>query len=83
MRKKKTHDDDDNRVIAPMNVDGMPWYQRGVKKQNNDGGEIEPLTKKETFSVLFSAILAGLAIALVMVLAGYLFILFCIHIWFR
>ncbi len=25
-RKKKQYDDDDGRVIAPMNVDGMPWY---------------------------------------------------------
>ena len=25
-RKKKEYDDDDGRVISPMNVDGMPWY---------------------------------------------------------
>ena len=25
-RKKKQYDEDDGRVIAPMNVDGMPWY---------------------------------------------------------
>ena len=24
-RKQKRYDDDDGRVIAPMNVSGMPW----------------------------------------------------------
>ena len=27
-RPKKQYDDDDGRVIADMNVDGMPWYDR-------------------------------------------------------
>ena len=25
-RKTKKYDDDDGRTIAPMNIDGMPWY---------------------------------------------------------
>ena len=29
--KRKLHDDDDGRVIASMNVDGMPWYQRSER----------------------------------------------------
>ena len=74
MCKKKIYNDDDNRVIAPMNVEGMPWHQKGSKPQNSENKQIEPLTKKETFSVVMNAILAGLAIALIMGLAGFLFI---------
>ena len=25
-RNKRIYDDDDGRVISPMNVDGMPWH---------------------------------------------------------
>ena len=28
MSKKRFGDYDDGRVIAPMNIDGMPWYRR-------------------------------------------------------
>ena len=83
MFKKRKYDDDDGRVIAPMNVDGMPWYQKGVRQQNMDAEQIEPLTKNESLSITFHAILAGLSVALIMGLAGFLFILFCIHVWFR
>ena len=44
-RKKKQYDDDDGRVIAPMNVDGMPWYDNSRKfgkpagKTGGDGTE--------------------------------------------
>ena len=39
--KKKKEFEDDGRVIAPMNVDGMPWYDgrktsdRGKKSEND------------------------------------------------
>lgn len=36
-RKKKQYDDDDGRVIAPMNVDGMPWYDRHLKVDGETG----------------------------------------------
>ena len=28
-KRRKKYDDDDGRVIAKMNVDGMPWYTPG------------------------------------------------------
>ena len=42
-RKKKQYDDDDGRVIAPMNVDGMPWHDRRliVDKVSGDDGKKE------------------------------------------
>ena len=30
------YDDDDGRVIAPMNVDGMPWYDRKTAPTRNN-----------------------------------------------
>ena len=41
---KKIYDDDDGRVIAPMNVDGMPWYDKNKRSQPTGagGGAVEP-----------------------------------------
>ena len=37
-KRKKEKFEDDGRVIAPMNVDGMPWYDhRKVKPKNSEG----------------------------------------------
>ncbi len=83
MFKKRKYDDDDERVIAPMNIEGMPWYQKGVKQQHVNNENIQPLTKKETLSVTLYAILAGVTVALIIGFFGFLFILFCIHVWFR
>ena len=82
MAKRKQYDDDDGRVIANMNVDGMPWYVEAAKKKETSSQELE-LTKEETRAVLWGTIKAGLLIASVFVVAALIFILFCIHIWFR
>lgn len=83
MLKKNKYDDDDGRVIAPMNVEGMPWYQKGVRQQHVNNEKGQPLSVKDTLSVTFYAILAGVTVALIIGLFGFLFILFCIHVWFR
>ena len=110
MRKNKKYDDDDGRVIANMNVDGMPWnngynrwlggfhkpkYQKKLeqeaRKENNDNGEYANhlendelhLTKKETRALVLNAVVAVLLIGAVFALAAFLFILFCIYVWFR
>ncbi|MFA6947475.1 MAG: hypothetical protein WCQ72_00665 [Eubacteriales bacterium] len=51
-KNKKTYDDDDGRVIAPMNLEGMPWNnpgrwwspraQSGVKPKIPPQGEVRP-----------------------------------------
>ncbi|MBP5194277.1 MAG: hypothetical protein J6126_06060 [Clostridia bacterium] len=39
-KKKREEFEDDGRVIVPMNVDGMPWYDsRKVKTPKPDEGE--------------------------------------------
>ncbi|MDX9916758.1 MAG: hypothetical protein RBT15_01930 [Gudongella sp.] len=83
MKKKSTYEDD-GRVIADMNFEGAPWY---VEKKNESKAEFigdnEPMTKKEMFLLMRYAVGAGLAIAMVFVIAFFLFILFSLKIWFR
>ena len=82
MAKRKKYDDDDGRVIANMNVDGMPWYVEAAKKKEASSQELD-LTKEESKAVLWGTVKAGLLIASVFVVAALIFILFCIHVWFR
>ena len=82
MAKRKKYDDDDGRVIANMNVDGMPWYVDAAKKKEASSQKLD-LTKEESKAVLWGTIKAGLLIASVFVVAALIFILFCIHVWFR
>lgn len=85
MAEKKRYDDDDGRVIANMNVDGMPWFvedhkRKQERKKNNDFSD---LSKEETRAIVWGTIKAGLLIASVFLIAALIFILFCIHIWFQ
>lgn len=70
-REPKTYEDDDGRTIVNMDVEGMPWYSRRVKKEQRaqaraelqekiDRGEA--LTKKETMRYTLYAVLAGLTV---------------------
>ena len=83
--KRKPHDDDDGRVIASMNVDGMPWYQRSErfdKHRREQASDFSDLTKEETREIVKGALKASLMIAGVFILAMFLFILFCLYVWF-
>lgn len=83
--KRKLHDDDDGRVIANMNVDGMPWYQRSQrfdKGKREQASDFSDLTKEETREIVKGAMKASLLIAGVFILAMLVFILFCLYIWF-
>lgn len=84
-RKKKQYDDDDGRVIANMNVDGMPWFLSDALKRRSKTdaqNDFSDLTKEESRELVKGAVKAGLLIAGIFVLAALLFILFCIYIWF-
>ena len=83
LRKKKPprqYDDDDGRVIASMDVDGMPWSNS--RPDQEDTPKPPPMSRRETLQMICSALLAGLLIALLFVGAAFVFILFCIHVWF-
>jgi len=90
---KKEFEDDDGRIVSDMTfLEKTTWYEsfsalsnitkKEPKKQSLHEANIQ-LTKKETKSYVFSALLAGLSIALVFIGSFYLFILFCLNIWFK
>ena len=84
-KQRKLHEDDDGRVIASMNVDGMPWYQRGKrfdKGRREQASDFSDLTKQEEREIIKGAMKASLLIAGVFILAMLIFILFCLYIWF-
>lgn len=109
MRQKKTYDDDDGRVIADMNIEGMPWtdgrrynlpsimprMKRRELQQTHmedklpdDGVVLRPkqekvtLTRKETLSMIFTALAAAFLIFAIIGIAAAAFILFCTKVWF-
>ena len=73
--------EDDGRVIAPMNVEGMPWYQREQPKPKNPSAE--SMTRKQAARYTLYAVGAGLAIVFIFGTAGAAFIWFCSNVWFR
>lgn len=82
-KKKKDDFEDDGRVIANMNVDGMPWYARHAKKQEGESQDLHKLTKKETLHLILGVIGAALLVAAIFIGGYLLFILFCEHVWFK
>ena len=87
MAKKKVYDDDDGRVIANMNVDGMPWSMSDVlsrrKKSDEKLQSSSDFSDVDTREIIKGTVKAGLVIAGVFLAGAALFILFCLYIWFR
>ena len=92
-RNKKVYDDDDGRVISPMNVDGMPWHNGNpVPPSESKADETEKdasnrddlvLTSEEKRAMAGGVFAAALLVAGVFVLVGFLFVLFCTLVWLR
>ena len=87
MAKKKTYDDDDGRVIANMNVDGMPWSMSDALSRRKKPDEKLPSSSDfsdvDSREIVKGAVKAGLVIAGVFLAGAALFILFCLYVWFR
>ena len=92
MPKRKKHDDDDGRVIAPMNVDGMPWYSGAPREEKKEEQHLpddlipprqEPLTGAEKRAFTFGVLKAAMLVAGVFILAYLAFLLFCVFVWFK
>ena len=88
--KKKANNDfiDDGRVIANMNIDGMPrsTIRRTAFDEFGNGKEKKEnvkLSKRERRSILLGVISSYLLFVVVVFGAFALFILFCINIWFK
>lgn len=86
MKKKKQGFYDDGRVIANMNVEGMPWY-RDEKKDFNlsptKNQDFSSLSKKGKKAMLRGILCAAFSVGIVYFGIFALFILFCIHVWFK
>lgn len=77
-RNKKKYNDDDGRVIADMNVDGLPWYNPSCNKKSID--EQDKLTKKEKRSLIKSGYLAYLP-AFLSIIVGMGAAVMLIYLW--
>lgn len=87
MAKRKETCEDDGRVIARMNVEGMPWYRPGPKEERR-GEEAgrqsgEPLSRRETLMILLHSMKWALLFSLAFCAILLAFILFCVFVWFR
>ncbi len=85
-RSKRSEPEDDGHVIAPMNVEGMPWYRPDqpedrVRPVSGSAGKSE-LSPEERRLVVWGAIRTGLAIFAVFALVFLLFLLFSDYVWF-
>ena len=82
-KQKKTFEGDDGRVVAKMNVDGMPWYMRAQRQKTPENNDFSDLSKEETRAIIGGAVKAALLIGGVFFVVFALFILFCVFVWFR
>lgn len=87
-KKKKEIFEDDGRTIANMNVEGMPWYTDAKPLYEKPeylkrSSELENLNKHETFKLIVNSILAALLVGGIFIGAAFLFIVFCVQVWFK
>ena len=83
---KKQYNDDDGRVICNMDVDGMPWHDRKVRREKNviqKFAQKGQFTRTESRLYTWYSVLSAMLIASVFSITWILFILFCTKVWFR
>ena len=86
MKKKKREPFvDDGRVIANMNVEGMPWYKDIPDTSGKASKEQVPieLTPQEKRAMMRGVMSAALLITFIFVAVFALFICFCVFVWFK
>ncbi len=82
----KKFDDDDGRVICSMDVEGMRWTEKRVRREERQARKVfqgEQMTRSEARRYTWYSVLAGLTIVGVFSLTWVLFVLFCQFVWFR
>ena len=60
---EREQEDEDDIVIAPMNVEGMPWYRKEEPWNNRDTKKKHDYSRKETFFIILGTLKAALLIA--------------------
>lgn len=83
---------DDGRVVANMNVPGMPWYDKTAKNtktaknkeerrddiSENKNNISEKLTRRETADIMLGGIGAALLVGLILCAGIVLFVFLCV-----
>jgi hypothetical protein len=85
-KKRKVYPDDDGRVIAKMNVEGMPFYNPNTPKSGEEPTNKHPLPKpsfRETWRLIMDAYAAVMPVALLFIAAFALLIVFMVFVWFK
>lgn len=89
-RKERQYEDDDGRTIVNMNVEGMPWYDRNMRREQRKQQNLElkeriargeALTTRETIRATFYALLGGLTVFGVIAGGSVLFIFILWLLW--
>ena len=80
-RREKEPEELDDRTVADMNLEGMPWYRENDPPKKNPN--VEQMTGRQAARYTLYAVLAGLSIVAVFGIAAALFILFCTNIWMK
>ena len=80
---KKDEWQDDGKVIADMNVEGMPWYHRESPDKLPEGNPVSEMSDTEYRAYQFAALKAGLIIAGIFGLVFFLAIAFMDFVWLR
>jgi hypothetical protein len=85
MAKQNLYDDDDGRVICNMDVEGMPWHDKRIRREQRAARTAQgiQMTRRESRIFTWYAVLAGLTIVLVFSVVWVLFTLFATQVWFR
>ena len=86
-KTKRAEPEDDGHVIAPMNVEGMPWYrpeqlEDRMRNASAGSGEKSDLSPAERRLVVWGAVRTGLLIFSVFAVVFLLFLLFSDYVWF-
>jgi hypothetical protein len=88
-KQPRQYDDDDGRVICDMDVDGMRWHDRRLRRELRDQRRTrsvppgETMTRSEARLYTWYAVLAALTIVAVFSVTWVLFTLFLTKVWFR
>ena len=91
--KDRLPDWDDGRTIVNMDVDGMPWSgpaRRHARHRREDSAPAQQrpddqdrMTDRESRYYTFGALGAALLVVGVISAGIVLFVLFCLHVWFK
>lgn len=80
----RQYDDDDGRTIINMDVDGMPWHDKRIRREKREKEKAaaeEVLTKRQTARWIWRSLLAGFFV--IFVIGGIIVLLIFIEwiIW--